>query len=395
MQRAVGRTLVMLSLAAVGASPSGVGAQRPAAAPAAQAPAPRPLRFGEAVTGTLVATDPKLSGSGAFHTYRFTARPDKRYVITMDAAGFDALVSVLRPVGGITEVVASDDDSGGDAQGGQGTNARLRFRTSEAGTYLIVAQSFSEDALGAYTLRVEETDPPMPAAPVAIRVGQTVEGRFDAGSPVDDAEGYPYASYSVLGGGQRVRIVMRSEDFDAFLAVRPAASEPCADDLLTDDDGAGGTDARVTLTLDGAYVITARPLGNSATGTYTLSVEEVEPVAVVQRPIAAGQTVEGELTDGDPELDAGGFFHEYVLQAAAGDEFRITLRSEEFDAFLRWGTKAGDAFTEVASDDDGGGDLDSQLIVRVTAGGRYVIRVSALEGGSVGPYSLSVERVGR
>ena len=387
MQRVRGRLYSLLTLAAQGAVvslPAPLTAQ--GNRPAATAAGPRPIRFGQDVTGSLTDADPALTGRGPFHAYRFTAKAEKRYIITLNAPDFDAMVMVMREVGGITDVVASDDDGGGDM------NARLRFRPQAAGSYIIVAQSLGEDGRGAYTLRITETDPPPPPQARPLAVGQNLQGSITDESAEDDEEGFPFDLYRISGSGQRVRIVMRSEDFDTFLSLRKV-TESGEEEVATDDDGAGGTDSRLTVTLDGEYRLYARPLSNGERGAYSLTVEEAVAAPVTQRPIKIGDAVEGELTDTDPELDEGGFFHEYVLDAKEGDNLRITLRSEEFDSYLRWGTKAGNTFTELASDDDSGGGLDSQLSVRVDAAGRFVIRVAALGSGEVGPYQLSVERV--
>lgn len=374
MHRLRGTLLLAVSLTVAGAA----GAQSPH----------RAIRAGTQVVDTLLTSAPKLSERGGFRTYRFTASVGKRYVISMAADDFDAYVWVAREVGGLTDELDSDDDGGG------GTNARLRFRPPADGSYLIVAQSLSEEGTGAFTLRLDEMEPAVMPPTQPIRIGETLVGRLTDDSPVDDMEGFPYAHYTLRGNGQRVRITMRAADFDAYLVLlqRRAGGE---EEVATNDDGAGGTDARITVTLDGEYRILARPLGTDGRGEFSVSVEEAIPVPVIQRPIRVGETLTGELTDRDPELDDGGFFHEYVLEANAGEEFRITLRSTEFDSFLRWGRKDGEAFTEIASDDDGGGNLDSQLTVRADARGRYVIRVSALGSDSVGPYELRVERGGR
>lgn len=388
MHRSRGTMLLAVTMTTAGlvaAAPLDAQRARPAAA---QASPHRPIRPGAEVTDSLNAASPRVDGRGGFRTYRFDASMGKRYVIAMNADDFDAYVWVAQEVAGLTDELDSDDDGGG------GTNARLRFRPPADGSYIIVAQSLSEDGAGRFTLRLEEMEPAVMPPTSPIRIGETLVGSLTDDSPVDDIEGFPYAHYSVRGTGQRVRITLRAADFDAYLVLfqRRAGGE---EEVATNDDGAGGTDARITATLDGEYRILVRPLGSDGRGSYNVSVEEAIPVPVIQRPIRAGETVSGELTSQDPELDEGGFFHEYVLDANAGDEFRITLRSTEFDSFLRWGRKDGDAFTEISSDDDGGGNLDSQLSVRTDARGRYVIRVSALGSGSVGPYELRVERTGQ
>ncbi|HRQ79062.1 MAG TPA: PPC domain-containing protein [Gemmatimonadaceae bacterium] len=352
----------------------------------------RAIRIGQPTADSIGASTPRISGRGGFRTYRLNASAGKRYIISLDGEGFDAFVWVAREVGGLTEELASDDDSGG---GPAGTNARLRFRPPSDGSYIIVAQSLQEDGRGPFVLRVEETDPPVTPAAIPIAIGETTHGTITNDSPVDDEQGYSFNHFRLRASGQRVRILLRSDDFDAYLVLMQLDGRGGEEEVEANDDGGGDMNSRITRVLDGEYRIVVRPLSGDGRGSYTLSVEEALPIAVTQRAIAIGQTVNGEIGDSDPESDNGEFFHEYVLQANAGDELRITLRSEEFDSFLRWGTKDGLVFREIATDDDGGGNLDSQLSVRVDAAGQYVIRVSGLGSGNVGGYELTVERVGQ
>lgn len=381
--------VAVLSSAAV-AQGGGQGTSRPTARPTQQTPGARPIRFATPVTDSLRASDPKFSDRGAFRVYQFAARADKRYLITLDAPDFDAYVWVARQVGVLTEEIASDDDGG---TGENGTNARLRFKPPANGNYFLVAQSLSADGVGGYTLRVEEQNPPPPPTARPISIGQALEGELTDDSPLREDEGsQPHDVYVIRGKGQRVRILMSAEGFDAYLQIVKTAADGSEEQVASDDDGGGGTNARITFTLDGEYRIIARSLGEDGRGRYQISVTESPMVPVEQRSIALGETRVGELTAEDPELDGGGHFHEYVVNANAGDSFRITMRSSDFDSFLRWGTKNGDNFTEISTDDDSGGDLDSQLTVRAAQSGRFVIRVSSLSAGSTGSYRLTFER---
>jgi len=354
---------------------------------AAQAPgAARPIRFATPVSDTLREADQKMSGRGAFRVYRFEARADKRYTITLQAPDFDAYVWVARPVGVLTEELASDDD------GGEGTDARLRFKPPAAGSYYLVAQSLAADGSGGYTIQIVETDPPPAPASRMIAVGQSMQGELTDESPVREEDGdQPYDLYTVRGKGQRVRIAMNAENFDAYLQV-VRVTESGEEEVASDDDSGGGTNARVTLALDGEYRIIARALSSDGRGAYEISVTEPPPVVIMARSIAVGEAANGELTETDPELEDGGYFHEYTVTASAGDAFRITMTSSDFDSYLRWGTKNGEMFTEISSDDDSGGELNSMLSVRVERSGTYVIRVSALGSGSKGSYALRFER---
>lgn len=106
-----------------------------------------------------------------------------------------------------------------------------------------------------------------------ISVGQTVRGTLTSSSPTLDDDSH-YAIYT-LGGrsGQQVTVTLRSGDFDAYLAVG-RMSKGQFEPIETDDDGAGGTDSRVTLTFPstGDYAIRANTLAGGETGAFTLEV---------------------------------------------------------------------------------------------------------------------------
>lgn len=362
-------------------------AGRPASPGTAAADPVRPIQLGRMVEATLAATDPKIESRGPFHTYRFAAKADTRYIITMRSESFDAYLWVARQVGPLTENLDSDDDSGGD------TDARLRFRATDAGTYLIVAQALSDEGAGAYTLTLEEAPPPQPAVARTIAIGETLTGTIDQSSPVlEDMDDIPYALYSLsASGGRRVRVTLTAEDFDAYLSVvrvTPSGDE----EVAANDDSGGGTNARVTFAADGEYKIIARPLGSGGQGSYSLSVSEAPNTVVITRAINVGDTAEGEITDADPEMDSGPYYHQYEIRARVGERLRITLRSEDFDSFLRWGRTGADGFTEMGSDDDSGGNVDAQLEIAFAENGRYLIRVSPLGAGQTGSYRLMIER---
>jgi hypothetical protein len=106
-----------------------------------------------------------------------------------------------------------------------------------------------------------------------IAVGQTVRGSLTSSSPTLD-DGSHYAEYTVSGrSGQQVTITLRSSDFDAYLAVGRMAGKEFQS-IETDDDGAGGTDAQVTLAFPstGDFVIRANTLSDGETGAFTLEV---------------------------------------------------------------------------------------------------------------------------
>jgi hypothetical protein len=345
------------------------------------------MRLGMPIAGSLTAQDPKILERGPFHTYRLDARAGDRYIITMNSGDFDAYVWVAKTVGGLTETLASDDDGGGD------TNARLRFRATESGTYYIVAQSLSSDGTGAYELKVEIAPPAAPVVATPINVGALREGTISDTSPIleDESPAMPYQLYTFTGRGERVRVTVRSGAFDAYVKVTKVVSG-VEEEVASDDDSGGGTDAMVTFTASGEYRIYARPLDASSTGEFTIALNELPVVKVTSRPIAVGQTASGMIGTADPETDGGQYFHQYTVNAQPGERLRITLRSSDFDAMVSWGRLTGSAFEDAVTDDDGAGGTDSQLDVTVARDGSYVIRVHALGARETGTYTLTVSR---
>ena len=233
------------------------------------------------------------------------------------------------------------------------------------------------------------------AAQGTLAFGETVEGELTASDPTL-GDGSHFDLWRFEGtAGRRVVVTLRSADFDAFLAVGSTAGEGC-DACELDDDGAGGTDSRVRMTLPrtGTYEIRANSLGSGETGRYTLTLEDAgtAPPLRARGEIRPGQTVEGELDAGDPEARDGSYFELWTYRGRAGERIVVTLRSDDFDAFLGWGRLEGSEWTAIDTDDDSGGGTDSRLEVTLDATGVYHIRANSLFEGETGRYTLTVER---
>jgi hypothetical protein len=107
-----------------------------------------------------------------------------------------------------------------------------------------------------------------------VQYGQQVQGALaatDVKLPDDS-----YVDEYVFRGrsGQQVVISMRSAAFDPYLALGTYRDGRTWQGLATDDDGGGGTDARISYTLpaDGLYVIRANSVEVNEQGAYTLQV---------------------------------------------------------------------------------------------------------------------------
>lgn len=227
-----------------------------------------------------------------------------------------------------------------------------------------------------------------------LRIGAAVDGALteaDAATTGDDA--YRYDAYRFEArAGQRLEAVLRSDSFDAYLAVyAEGGDEPLAED----DDGLGqDTDARLRFTPEssGTYVLRARTLAGLEGGDYSLSLRERPAPPRAPRPVGVriGDERAGELTDRDPEQEDGGRYDAYSFRASTGQRVIVTLESEAFDPLVRVGRMNGPDFVELAQNDDGPDDgLNSRLIFSAPTAGDYVIRATALRDGE-GAYTLGL-----
>lgn len=228
------------------------------------------------------------------------------------------------------------------------------------------------------------------AAQRTIMAGQTVSGALRSSDPVLSDDSHYHIYHVTAAAGQRYRITLRSDDFDAFLAFGREAGPECVE-CRSDDDSGGGTDSRLVVTTPeaGVYQIRANSLFGGETGRYTLAVEALGS-APAPNPIRVGQTVRGALDSASPEDDDGSYYHAYVFTGQAGERVRVTLRSEDFDAYLMVG-RAEAVFLPLEEDDDGAGGTDSVIEFTLPAAGTYEIRASTFAAGETGSYALMLE----
>lgn len=240
----------------------------------------RVIMAGQAVVGWIESADPVSEDSIHYHLYRYQGEPGEEIVITLRSDDFDAFLVGGRMDGSDFVVEVQDDDSGG------GTDARLTVTTGPDGTYSFRARTFAPGWTGAYLLLVRAAgEVEAPSGPPVLRpvaLGETVNAEFTWDDPMLPDESY-YHLYVYRGRpGERLRVTMRSVLFDAYLTGgRMAGGEFEAE--VWDDDGAGGTDALLEITVGetGEYVIRANTLLPGRMGSYTLTIEpaDASPVA--------------------------------------------------------------------------------------------------------------------
>ena len=265
-------------------------------AEAALAQNPRPLEPGQSRNGRLTERSQRMPENDYYlDRYRVRGEQGERIAITMRSGDFDSYIEVGRMIDDGFEVAAYDDDGAGEL------DARLVFTFPDSGEYIVRARTLGPNATGTYQIAVEElAPPPPPPAPIAIRVGQTIQGAFTEDSPTYGADdpmlglgptGRHYALYTLPGAaGQTVTINLKSTEFDAYLEA--GADSPLGFAVAqSNDDGpqvdyeamseeqaaeyVGGLDAELVLTFRraGPVTIRATTLAAGSTGAYTISAE--------------------------------------------------------------------------------------------------------------------------
>jgi hypothetical protein len=354
------------------------------------------LAVGETVTGVITPESPRLQGGGGFQAWRFQARRGDRLVADARSSSFDAYLLLARLVGGITEVIREDDD------GGEGTDARIRFVAEEDGHYVLMVRSWSDSGTGSFTLSLEDRGPAPPAEVRSLAMGGMVQGEIDPDGATFSTEWgdeIPFHFWTFEGSeGDGVQISLEAPGFDAYLELGTLEGETFVMEAF-DDDGGGGTNAllRHLLSHTGTHVIRARPLGPYLQdGGYLLRLEPWVPAGITRRDLEAGAVVSGTFTRNDGLLPEGPYVQEWVYQAREGERVRIRMRSQELDSYLSvgWEDPAG-RFVEVAFNDDAPDDgLNSLVELTLDRSGPLIIRARPLGTGVVGSYTLQLERVG-
>ncbi len=197
------------------------------------------LALGSEHKGSLAADDEQL--------YRLRGEAGQRWEFTAEAADGSDLDPELQLFAGSTttgEAVASDDDGGG------GLNSRLRFTVPETGDYVLRVHGVGT-ASGDYSLTAAAGRPVEPARVETIELGAPVSAAID-----DDVRERFYrlsdaAKAALLADPGPVTVAM------SFVGEEEGALDPVVavgfetplgfSAALSDDDGAGGTNARLTL----------------------------------------------------------------------------------------------------------------------------------------------------
>lgn len=324
-------------------------------------------------SGELTDDDSQGAEQRRYDAHPLTLEAGQRYRISVDSEAFDPLAELYRA--GQAEPVARDDD------GGPGLNARIAYTPAEGGDYVLRVTSFSAGGRGAYSAGLALQRPPAPPRPGA----ESGAGRLEDGD---------YDQYAIrLEGGRRYRISVDSSEFDPVARLYQAGrDEPVAEN----DDGGGGLNSRISYLPpeSGDYVLRVASFGGDDSGAYTYRIALQPPLPppstyFSRMEATIWRVYTGALAASDPD-DDGRHFDDYLVRFTAGQRRTITLDAEAFDSMVKL-YRANDRDGEpIASDDDGGGGLNSMLNFAAEEAGDYVVRVTSFSGAGTGAYRLRV-----
>ena len=354
----------------------------------------------QTVNGTLATGDCTLGDGSFFDAYTFSGTAGQQVNITMASSQVDAYLYLMQPgETALSDNTIQDDDTG---NGVKGTDARISITLPTTGTYTIIANSFASGQTGSYTLSVVSRPVCTPtlvqmtpsAGSVVTATGTlaTTDCSLDDGSFID--------VFTFNGtAGQQVAVAMSSA-FDNFLFL----VGPDGDELARNDNGAGGTNARIPaggggvlarLPQTGTYRVVANSLAASATGSYTIFLE-LGASSCPATAITPGTPVNGDLATTDCRLPAdGSFIDTYTFNGTAGQNVSITMTSSAFDTYLFLLAPGG---SELAFDDNHGGGANAHIPSSdkptftgvLPVSGTYTIYANSSVIGLTGPYTLTL-----
>lgn len=394
----------------------------------------RALSVGQEVPGELSAQDEASWDESYVQAWALPMRAGQEVTVDLLSDAFDAYLYLIGP--GIAEPLTDDDSAGA-------CDARITFTAPESGEYRVVVNSLMAVATGPFRVRVTDEPGPVTAgecepfddlaigmddeqiawlmalstAARALAVGDEVLGELTSSDSVGWDGTFAQAWELQMVAGQEATVDLLSDDFDAYLLLLGPGLEP-----LSDDDGAGACDARITFTAPetGAYRVIVNTVIGEATGRFRLrATDEPGPVTAdvcetlgdleefmeeygeelaempawlqslpVVGSLQLGGEVSGELTATDAVSDWDETHVQvWELTLAAGDQATVDLLSTDFDAYLML---VGPGIDGLEINDDGAGACDARISFTAVEGGAFRVAVNTVSGGATGSFRLRV-----
>lgn len=351
--------------------------------------------------------------SGAEYVSLFSVSEQAQ--VRVEAAGRGAGDPLIDIIDGSGNIIASDDDSGGEGA----SRAELSLAP---GTYCMALSSYDGAPMTAF-VRIGRTD----QEPLTAGTGQVVAtpdagtdvvatddtpllppsdsgGSCDAATPLvlgvpstGSVEDTPFWSFT-LDRSMSITVTAENPDADPYVVLYDAAGE-----LLGENDDADGLNSRLDMTAPlaaGTYCLEVDAY-NDTSLDIALLVEEYDPQAALSLLYSSGEAA--PPMDGTVEItDLGPLNGRLRRDAQVGGDaswFSLTMPSagllliEAIDGSTNgdpWVVVYDDLGRQIAVNDDYGEGLDSLIAARVVPG-TYLIGVKQVETGYAGLIRLLFE----
>ncbi len=107
-----------------------------------------------------------------------------------------------------------------------------------------------------------------------------------------------------------------------------------------------------------------------------------------------GQAIQGELREGDAQLQDGSYYDLYQFQGRAGQRVVLDMSSQQINPVLTLyrvvKSSEGEKFEKIADNDDRApGDFNARLVTELPTDGVYILVANSREGGESGRYTLN------
>lgn len=307
---------------------------------------------------------------GAMNVYPLNLDDTTAVDISLTSGEFDGRITIVRRD---DQQVLADTS---DARGASSILTEL-----PAGSYEIWTSARHAGPDGRYTLRIEEGDIQRSET---FEIGQRYHGflnfsRTSIPSNRRTGEAVPFTVDEPIV----LDVVMRSDEFDAYLVLTTASGRA----ITEDDDSGGSLDARITHPLEpGDYILWATSYRETDGGRYFMDSDIFELSEAGE--IELDSDLDGTLTQSDDIYhQRGTYIRYYTLEIESEVEVQIDLTSDDFDAYLVLEDEHGQLLDQ--NDDAHFGTLDSQIIYRM-APGTYRIGVTTFGSNSFGRFNLEV-----
>lgn len=247
-------------------------------------PAPRRLQVGRAEEARLDPATAIPLGGSLLNEWVVHGEQGQRLQVMAKSGAFDTylILGRLRD-GGWQEIGRNDDD-----EIAVGTNSRIAWNVEESGDFLIRVRPYFSvpDSAAPYTLLVEPERARLPveasvvvrrARPETrpVRWGTPLTGTLDdTDAAAEDGSAYDAWTFTATAG-ERITITLRSDAFDAYLAVGREEDGEWMELTSNDDFEDGQHHARVVMVAPdtGEFTIRANTFPGQPAGAYTLTVE--------------------------------------------------------------------------------------------------------------------------